>query len=678
MTQFSLRRLQHFSFVTFFALFISACSNPEITIDLDTTSINSTQSAQFDIKVTPPSWVKVWADNTSFSYRYTITGIDELGGVEEVTGFDFCRLNADSSSCNDLETSQAMVSPRRDTQYQVEVNQFYVYCIFCGEELNTIQKAIGLLMSENNWFRKIERETFTVAVDLDVDIADLTMADESLVACINDTGLTRALDVSSLDCSAYDIVNFDDLLLFPNVSSLSLSGSSGIDITPLSYLQELTNLDVTDTDVQCEQIKELQQIQDGLGTITGVDLSCDLYPLDDLVTIHEHCSVENPSYLLADRAVNPSPNRTIYAHHVQTLFEPCEINDFADAAKFINIQRLSQMERGIDDLSPLQDLSDLTVLNLSRNLLTDASAVNQHVNLESLTLSGNPLTHLEVAGLQELIRLTSISGELEWVSLSDLPKLDRVELTGNLINQLIFEDTHQIRTLLLAENALENTGFLNASPSTEVIYLDNNNISDVHSLSGHPQLRFLSLKDNQISNLDNMGVPIMLGDIRLDGNQLSNLDALASLSSLDNISARQNVIERLSDFSTLPLLKTLYLTDNQIDDLALLSTAAGLTQLDLEGNLLGDATELTVLNDVRRLYLSHNEFTDVTAIGTMPSVEHLTLAGNGIETGASALATMPSLNSLNISDNPDIPCSDLDLLINASFLSFTYSEECAE
>lgn len=671
-------RLFVFLFIALSTLLTSACSKSEINISLDKTNLDSTQSAQFEIQITPPDWVKLWADNTSLGYSYTLTAVDELGAVEETSGFQFCRLTADASSCDELDVSQEIVSPKRNTEYQIDVNQYYVYCLFCGEELDTIQKFIGLLLSDNTWFETTRRETLSISVNLDVNIADLEFADKNLRNCINNTGLTRSLEVSNLDCGGYSLESFEELVMFPNINELNVSGSSAVDMKPLVYLSDLQTLDVADTNIQCEQLQELQLLNGSLDSILGVDLSCEIYPLEELLTIPELCVVRSPSYLWTELVVDPQPNRTVYAHHVHTLWEPCEINNFNDAAKFINIQRLSQMGRGVGDLSPLRDLTGLISIHLSDNNISDFSLLNQLPRLQSITISGNPATHLELSGLQELDRIRAVSGALEWVSLSDLPNLERVELTGNQISSLLIEDTHHIRQLFLSGNAFTTTDFLGATSSVEFVLLDDNEISSIQPLNALTQLRFLSLENNLISSLESMGVPIALEEIRLDGNRLTDLDDLSQLTLLQDISAQGNEIERLSDFSALTELGVLNLARNKIQDLSLLSTASGVFHLALEDNLLEEVNDLIALTDIRRLHLSNNNLSDVTVISNLESVEVLTLASNGIEFGAGTLSTMPNLRNLDISNNPTIPCNDLNLLINADIGFFTYSDECSE
>ncbi|MBB6453735.1 LPXTG-motif cell wall-anchored protein [Salirhabdus euzebyi] len=184
-------------------------------------------------------------------------------------------------------------------------------------------------------------------------------------------------------------------------------------------------------------------------------------------------------------------------------------------ASYTNIQNLEGLQYAtnlkilrlygneISDISQLSSLTKLTFINLSRNNIVDVTPISTLPDLESLTLSNNDITTAE--------------------PLKDLPNL---------------------RTLYLAGCMNLNYSTVSSLTQVQSLYLSQNNISDLSFLSNLTNLTSLALNSNDISDLTPLNSLINLKSLTVGWNSLSDLSHAADLiDQLTNFSAKNQTIE---------------------------------------------------------------------------------------------------------------------------------------
>ena len=170
-----------------------------------------------------------------------------------------------------------------------------------------------------------------------------------------------------------------------------------------------------------------------------------------------------------------------------------------------NLEVLVLVLNSISDLTPLVGLTNLKNLALWDNSISDISAVKGLTNLTELSLGGNSISDISpVAALTDLTSLHLPSNHIADISfLSGLTRLTYLNLNGATIRDL---------------------SFLSGLTNLRDLYLGWNNITDISVLSGLTNLTVLWLMDNNISDLSPLVANTGLGSgdmVDVGGNPLS-------------------------------------------------------------------------------------------------------------------------------------------------------------
>jgi internalin A len=151
----------------------------------------------------------------------------------------------------------------------------------------------------------------------------------------------------------------------------------------------------------------------------------------------------------------------------------------------LSFRQSSSLDKAID-FSFLQDLPQLTHLDLSGNQLTDIHF------LQYLTR----LTHLNLGQ-------TGFKSLGDWMILQQLPQLTHLNLNGNALQDLApLQFLTNLKVLYLNDNAIEDITPLHYLTQLNELYLNNNQIKNVFKLYPLRQLTELELDNNPIEVFD--------------------------------------------------------------------------------------------------------------------------------------------------------------------------------
>ena len=223
--------------------------------------------------------------------------------------------------------------------------------------------------------------------------------------------------------------------------------------------------------------------------------------------------------------------------------------------KYIEEERRNSYNNTISDLSPIQQLTQLTHLDLSGNDVSNLSPLSGLTALTTLRLYNNPI--LDLSPLTELTQLVDLE-------LSGTPVSDISALKG--LTRLTY------------------------------LHLGGNAISDISALKGLTQLTYLYLWDNTVSDISALKGLTQLVDLRLEGNAISDISALKGLTQLVDLGLGRNAISDISALKGLTQLTYLYLWDNAISDISSLSGLKQLRVIDLSNNAVLDVSPLAGLD----------------------------------------------------------------------------------
>ncbi|QIK64393.1 hypothetical protein G7068_15140 [Leucobacter viscericola] len=217
---------------------------------------------------------------------------------------------------------------------------------------------------------------------------------------------------------------------------------------------------------------------------------------------------------------------------------------------------LAISNRGITDLSGLENVPNLSNLQISQNQVSDLSPISGLKKLQTLTLDQSQVSDLSpIAGLSTLKTLRfSSTGVTDLTPIANLTNLENLSFYNDEITSLEpLSNLTKLRTLTASLNKISDLTPLSELGSLESAFLDQNEISDVAPLSNLSSIQNLSLSANQIENVAPLGQLNTLTSLLLDLNQISDVAPLAGLQNLTALYLSNNRITDLSSLENLPL-----------------------------------------------------------------------------------------------------------------------------
>ncbi len=229
-----------------------------------------------------------------------------------------------------------------------------------------------------------------------------------------------------------------------------------------------------------------------------------------------------------------------------------EIGSSITTHTILNLTRLDARNRGIKNLTGLEHAQHLKELNLSWEYINARGFVNSN-NISNLSPLAN-LTQLTLLYLSK----NSIS------NISTLSKM----------TQLVYLD--------ISDNTISDISALSQMTQLDWLDLSNNTISDISALSQMTQLDWLDLSNNTISNLLPLTELTHLRKLDLEDNDISDISALAKMTQLTNLHLSDNSISDISALAKMTRLIYLSVGNNLISDISPLVRSVQL-RADLTG-----------------------------------------------------------------------------------------------
>ena len=251
-----------------------------------------------------------------------------------------------------------------------------------------------------------------------------------------------------------------------------------------------------------------------------------------------------------------------------------QISDFSPLAGLINLRELSLQDNHLLDISPVKGLTNLTYLEVDDNQLSDISPLRGLTNLTHLEFNRTQVT--DISPVRGLINLTVL--EFKRTLVSDISP---VRGLTNLI-KLHFQD-HTLVTDLSPIAGLINL---------ESLGFANENLSDISPLAGLSNLKWVFSWGHSISDLSPLAGLTKLEIINFCGGNISDLTPLAGLTGL----------------------KELYIAFEKVSDISPLAGLTGLTRLDLEDNNISDISPLAGLTNLKWLKVARNKISDFSPL----------------------------------------------------------------
>ena len=203
--------------------------------------------------------------------------------------------------------------------------------------------------------------------------------------------------------------------------------------------------------------------------------------------------------------------------------------DTITALDMENLTRLEVPEAGIMNLTGLEAATNLTVLYLHHNSISDISVVADLVKLTQLFIWDNNI--LDMSAVSGLTRLTHLGlGNNSIIDISAVSRLTRLTYLGlgnNSITDIsVVSRLTNLAKLHLWDNSITDISAVSGLTNLTELYLENNSITDISAVSELTNLTKLSVWGNSISDISPLVANTGLGrgdEILLQRNPLSYL-----------------------------------------------------------------------------------------------------------------------------------------------------------
>ena len=225
----------------------------------------------------------------------------------------------------------------------------------------------------------------------------------------------------------------------------------------------------------------------------------------------------------------------------------------------------------VSDFSPLERLTQLTLLNLSNTPITDVSFLSGLFNLTILQLGNTFVSHISpLAGLTQLRFLDVSNTPISDVSpLSGLTQLTSLVIQGTRVNDISpLSGLTQLTSLGVSHTPITDISPLSGLTRLTWLTLSNTHITDVSPLSGLTQLETLELYTTAINDVSPLAELTQLEYLALAYNSITDVSPLAELTQLEYLALAYNSITDVSPLAELTQLDFLVLSNNNITDVS--------------------------------------------------------------------------------------------------------------
>lgn len=193
-----------------------------------------------------------------------------------------------------------------------------------------------------------------------------------------------------------------------------------------------------------------------------------------------------------------------------------------------------------------RELEKLTRLRAVGQDIGDLTGLEYATNLSILVIGANRVTDLSpLARLSNLTELHAWNNAIRDVSpLTELKALRKLQLGANQVSDLIpLTALTDLSHLDLAANGIDNIGALAAMTGLKWLSLDDNEIADLSPLQGLARLTKLWLWRNRVNSIESLRSLKNLRWLEIGANELGSVGALSDLPAIVRVSFQDNYID---------------------------------------------------------------------------------------------------------------------------------------
>jgi Leucine-rich repeat (LRR) protein len=178
--------------------------------------------------------------------------------------------------------------------------------------------------------------------------------------------------------------------------------------------------------------------------------------------------------------------------------------DFDSFLVWDKMESLSIQDSNLIDISGVEKLTTVRVLDLSKNNITDISPISNMEDLTHLNLSDNNIEDLSpLSKFTTLVHLNLDYNKIKTIdTIRGLWNIDTLFLDGNSISDIsALSNMRYLVILRISENKVKDISPLSKLIGLRTLYLDGNLIEDVTPLFNLTNIKELLLYDNPINDV---------------------------------------------------------------------------------------------------------------------------------------------------------------------------------
>jgi internalin A len=264
-------------------------------------------------------------------------------------------------------------------------------------------------------------------------------------------------------------------------------------------------------------------------------------------------------------------------------------------AKQTKATELSLYGKKVSDITPLKDLTQLLLLDISETQVSDLKPLKDFTQLQLLD-----------------VRLTQVS---DLTPLKALTKLETLRISMTYVSDLIpLKDIITLRRLDVNMTIVSDLTPLKDSTQLQILHANSTQVSDLTHLKYLTQLRQLNLSSTQVSDLTPLKALTQLRLLDISSTQVSDLTPLKDSTQLQIFYANSTQVSDITPLKDLTQLRQLNLSSTQVSDLTPLKALTQLEQLSVSWTQVSELKPLKDLTLLRKLNVSNTQVSDLTPL----------------------------------------------------------------
>ncbi|GAA3589339.1 T9SS type A sorting domain-containing protein [Flavivirga amylovorans] len=387
-------------------------------------------------------------------------------------------------------------------------------------------EALLNLNVSNNALTTLDLSKHVDLTTLDVSnnsLSDLDLSDNTALITINcSDNLLTTLDLTAnINVTNLNIANNNFSEFVPsNIPSLQIFNCDSNQIIDLDFTMNtgLTSLSCALNELESLNIKNGQNPSlTNLNAQNNVDLTCiqtDTGAVPGGVTWIKDATTQ---YAINCRfGETYVPDDAFETALINFGYDTGALDDYVPTRTISNISFLDISEKGISDLTGIEDFTSLTILNVEENDIATVD-LNANVLLVSLNASNNVLTTIDLMALTDLRVLNISNNDLSQININSNLSLRELNVSSNALTALdvnVLVDLEKLNcssNLLDALNVTSNTKLIELFCQSNLFIQDRLNLQNGanatlkrFSATNNPDLRCI-LVDNPFEVISNAG-----------------------------------------------------------------------------------------------------------------------------------------------------------------------------